>query len=431
MRRGDFIKNTGKIIIILIFLGLVLTLNTSFAAPDNSTNKTVSKWEGYNNSTPSTVENSAASSNTTSITIRVLIYNGVYAAPSCVSGIKTSLTSANSKKLAPGYTFTYGTSTKINQATLTGYDVLVMPGGSAGYDYLHSKDINGTAIKNFVKSGKGYLGICAGAYSAAYRVYGYYYGWGIASHVRTTHPNHEGELTVKFTSKGEQVLKTTGTVTMSHYNGPAMYVSSPAVTFATYADDIIDSKGMAAIVGDYYGKGRVVLSGPHPELYPQLPKVVANMVIWAANKTKPDPKTVVTTSQIASAAATVKSYYEKNKALPGSVTINGNKISMYQFAYILARGVMNANSGSAAAITIRSVNKPPKPSGSYRKGNIKKATYLSLARNLVDFVHKNGRTTNYLITPLGNMSFSKYVYMYSKVMNFYRTNKRLPYYVYM
>ena len=133
-----------------------------------------------------TAKNSAASSNSTLITIKVLIYNGVYSAPSCVSGIKTSLNSANSKKLTPGYNFTYGTSTRINQQTLNSYDVLVMPGGSSGYDYIHSSYIDGTAIKNFVKNGKGYLGICAGAYSAVYQVYDFYYGWGLASHVKIT-----------------------------------------------------------------------------------------------------------------------------------------------------------------------------------------------------------------------------------------------------
>lgn len=377
-----------------------------------------------------TAKNSAASSNSTLITIKVLIYNGVYSAPSCVSGIKTSLNSANSKKLTPGYNFTYGTSTRINQQTLNSYDVLVMPGGSSGYDYIHSSYIDGTAIKNFVKNGKGYLGICAGAYSAVYQVYDFYYGWGLASHVKADHPYHEGELTVKFTTKGQQVLNTTGTVTMAHYNGPAMYTSSPAMIFATYADNIIDSNGMAAIVGDYYGNGRVVLSGSHPELDPQLPNVVAQMVVWAANKTKPDPKTV-STSQIASAAATVKTYYEKNRSLPTTVTINGNKISMSQFAYLLGSGAVNVNSGSTAPISIRSVNQPPKPSGSYKKGNIYKATYVSLAKSLINFINTNGRTPNYLVTPLGKMSFSKYVYMYCKIMNFYLTNKRLPNYVSM
>lgn len=418
------INNFGKIMVLLIFLGLLVTLNAGFAASNTTLNKTT-------NLTTNTTKNYAAGSSGTIINIKVLIYNGNQAAYSCVNGIKTSLNTANSKKLVPGYTFTYGTSTVINSATLSGYDVLAMPGGTSGYNYMHSSAISATAIKNFVKSGKGYLGICAGAYAGTYRVYEYYYGWGLAPHVRATHPNHEGDLTVKITSKGQQVLNTTGTVTMAHYNGPAMYASSPALIFATYADNIINSKGMAAIVGDYYGKGRVVLSGPHPELDPQLPKVVANMVVWAANKTKPDPKNMVSNAQIAVAAATVKAYYEKNKVLPRSVTINGNKVSMSQFAYLLAKGVVNTNSGSVASITIRSVKAAPKPSGSYRKGNIKKANYVSIAKGLIDFIGKNGRAPNFLITPLGNISFSKYVYMYSKIMNFYKINKRLPNYVSM
>ncbi|HEY0196565.1 MAG TPA: BPL-N domain-containing protein [Methanobacterium sp.] len=408
-----------------------MSLNAGFAASNDSSNKAASKWEGSNQLTTNTTKNLAAGSNGTTINIKVLIYSGPHTAYSCVNGIKTSLKTANTKKLVPEYTFTYATSTVINSATLSGYDLLAMPGGTSGYNYMHSGSISATAIKNFVKSGKGYLGICAGAYAGSYQVYGYYYGWGLAPHVKSTHPNHEGDLTVQITSKGKQLLNTTGNVTIAHYNGGAMYASSQAIVFATYADNIIKSKGMAAIVGDYYGKGRVVLSGPHPELEPQLPKVVANLVVWAANKTKPDPTNVATRAQIASAAATVKTYYEKNKALPGSVTINGSKISMSQFTYLLSRGIVNINSGFTSSITIKSVNVAPKPSGSYKSGNIKKSAYISLAKNMVNFINKNGRVPNYQSTSLGKIPFTKLVYMYSKIINFYKTNKRLPNYVSM
>ncbi len=417
------IKSRAKIIFVLIFLGLVMTLNAGFAASNESLNKTTKL-------TSDTSTNYAAGSNTT-INVKVLIYSGKGTITSCVSGIKTSLKTANSKKLVPGYTFTYATTTKVNSAVLSGYDVLAMPGGTSGYNYLHSSSISGTAIKNFVKNGKGYLGICAGAYSGAYQVYGYYYGWGVAPHVKATHPDHEGKLTIKITPKGQSVLNTKGTVTISHYNGPAMYTSNPAVVFATYADNIIDSKGMAAIVGDYYGKGRTVLSGPHPELVPRSPKIVASLVVWAANKTKPDPTNVASKTQIASAANTVKSYYEKKKVLPSSLTINGNKVSMSQFLYLLGKGILNTNSGYTAPVTIKSVKAAPKPSGSYKKGNIKKDSYIKLAKSLVNYVNKYGRAPNYQTTSLGKISFTKLVYMYSKIMNFYRTHKRLPNYVSM
>ena len=71
---------------------------------------------------------------------------------------------------------------------------------------------------------------------------------------------------------------------MSHENGPAFYGNeSNYITFATYADDSSDYQGYGAIVGDYYGKGRVALSGVHPELQPQQPKILTNLIIWAAN----------------------------------------------------------------------------------------------------------------------------------------------------
>lgn len=423
------IKKRGKIFLITIILGAIIILNCGFAA---SASVNTSALEGSDQITKDTNINYAAGSSNSTKTIKVLIYSGSYAAYSCVNGIKTSLNLANINNLVPGYKFTYSTSTVINSATLSGYDVLAMPGGSSGYDYLHSSGISGTAIKNFISSGNGYVGICAGAYSGSYRVYNYYYGWGIAPDVNCTHPNHEGNLKVQITASGQQILGATGTVTMVHYNGPAMKASGNAIVFATYADDIIKSKGMGAIVGDFYGKGRTVLCGPHPELDPQLPGIVANMFAWAANITvdpDPEPTVYVTLSQVSGAAATLKSYYEKNKALPNSVIINGNKVSMAQFLYLLTKGVVNINSSYKSSISVKDVSKAQAPSGAYKSGNILKSTYISMASSVVKFINSYKRAPNYQNTSLGKISFSKLVYMYSKVMNFYRTNKRLPNFV--
>ncbi|MDD1774603.1 MAG: BPL-N domain-containing protein [Methanobacterium sp.] len=422
------IKKRGKIFLITLILGVIIILNCGFAV---SASVNTSNLEGSDQLTTDTTTNYAEGSNSTK-TIKVLIYSGSYAAYSCVNGIKTSLNLANINNLVPGYNFTYATSTVINSATLSGYDVLAMPGGSSGYDYLHSSGISGTAIKNFIASGKGYVGICAGAYSGSYRVYDYYYGWGVAPNVNCTHPNHEGNLKVQITSYGEQILGTTGTVTMVHYNGPAMKTSGNAIVFATYADDIINSKGMGAIVGDFYGKGRTVLCGPHPELDPQLPGIVANMFAWAANSTinpDPEPTVNVTLSQVASAAATVKSYYDKNKVLPSSVNINGNQISMAQFAFLLAKGIININNSYTSSITVKDVKNASAPSGTYKSGTLQKSTFINMANSLVKFVNNYGRAPNYQTTSLGKISFNKLVYMYSKIMSFYKTNKRLPNFV--
>jgi glutamine amidotransferase-like uncharacterized protein len=179
--------------------------------------------------------------------------------------------------------FNIKTGETINTETLSSCDVLIMPGGTET-SYLRNENVNGTAIKNFVAGGKGYVGICAGAYSGAQYINGWYDGWGVAPHVNCLPLEETGNLTVQFTSESQQILGQNGTQNISHINGPAMYTyNEDVVTFATYTDDGSDGEGLAAIIGDYYGSGRAVLSGVHPELTPQDPTLLANLTAWAAD----------------------------------------------------------------------------------------------------------------------------------------------------
>lgn len=219
--------------------------------------------------------------------VKVLIYNGTEADANCVVQVENVLNTANSKNLTPHVKFVYNVTDIINSETLSSYNVLVMPGGNVGSDYLNSESINSDSIKNFVYSGKGYVGICAGAYAAAAYTEDWYYGWGIAPDVHAAHPMNDENTTVEITSEGKQVFDHGGLTTMSHENGPAMYASGGAIeTFATYADNATGYQDYDAIVGDNYGEGRVVLSGVHPELAPQHPDVLADLIIWAADISK-------------------------------------------------------------------------------------------------------------------------------------------------
>ncbi len=371
---------------------------------------------------------------TTTKNVKVLIYNGEYSIGVCVSGIKTGLDSANAHNLVQGYHFTYATSTIINSARLSGYDVLAMPGGADGDYYVHSSSISGTAIRNFVSSGKGYLGICAGAYSGVKQVvssyHGNYNGWAVAPHVKATRPWVEGDVSLKIEAAGQALFGYGGYIAMAHYNGPAMYAyGGSMVTFASYADSRCNSKGLGAIVGDYYGKGRSVIVGPHPELDPKYPDILANLVVWAANKspitTTPVTAKTATISQINSAASSVKTYYEANKALPANVTVNGTKITRSQFLNLLVRGVVNLSIGSKAAVYMKTINTSTS-SGTYHTGSISKSGYVNYARTILSFININCRTPIYQTTSLGKIPFTKLVYMYSKILNFYKVNSRLP-----
>ncbi|MBZ2166723.1 hypothetical protein K8N75_11820 [Methanobacterium sp. VT] len=435
-----------------MLLGIALTLNFGLVSATDSSNNTTQNLQTTQTSsvanlaTTSTTKvtttttklatTSTASkttkyaagspvSTTSTKTIRVLIYNGNGAITSCVNGVVTALTSANNNNLVPGYRFTYGKSTSITSSILANYDLLVMPGGSSGYTYIHSSRISSSAIKNFISSGHGYLGICAGAYAGSKYVGGSgtsYNGWGVAPHVSSKVYNHEGNLQVSTTSIATQLLGSSGTLTLAHYNGPAFY-GSGFTRFANYASGT--NSGYAAIVGDTYGNGRTVLSGPHPELSPTNYTLLDQLIVWAANVQTPS-STSYTVSQIGSAAKSVKTYYETYKKLPSYVTISSKHVTMSNFLYLLTSSVINLNSGSTASITAKTVNAPTAPKGTFKHGNILKTEYVKLASNIKNYINTNGRAPNYIATSLGNIRYESTIYMYSKIMNFYYTNKRLP-----
>lgn len=403
------------------------TTDNTRANAVNPYSTTFTSTDTSSDSSPS--EGTSTLSATTTQTIKVLIYNGEYSIGSCVSGIKKGLATANAKNLVPGYRFTYATSTIITSSRLAGYDVLAMPGGADGDYYVYSSSISSSAIKNFISSGHGYLGICAGAYSGVKSVKGYYKAWGIAPHVVSTRPWVEGNVGVKIEPAGAALFGYNGTITMAHYNGPAMFAyNGDIVTFATYADNKCHSKGLGAIVGDFYGKGRSVIVGPHPELTPTHSDILGYLVVWAANKSSLQ-KTLIpkaTLSGIGTAATTLKTYYEKNKVLPGSVTVNGYNVSMPQFMYLLGRGILNISKGTTSNIALRPIGYPPAPSGKYKSGSISKTKYLSYVNSLVSFINSNGRVPNFQTTSLGKIPYQRLIYIYSKIMNYYNLNQKLP-----
>ena len=149
-------------------------------------------------------------------------------------------------------------------------------------------------------------------------------------------------------------------------------------------------------------------------------------VVLATNITS---NTSVTISQLTSASSNVNTHYQSNKKLPTYVTVSGRQITMPQFLYLLAKGTLQLNSGSTAAIPMKNVNMPTKSAETLTKGNIPKTEYVSLSKTLKKYVDTYGKIPNYLSTSHGKMKMESAVIMLSKVMIFYKTNHRLPNYV--
>nr|WP_269899817.1 pseudomurein-binding repeat-containing protein [Methanothermobacter thermautotrophicus] len=137
----------------------------------------------------------------------------------------------------------------------------------------------------------------------------------------------------------------------------------------------------------------------------------------------------ISVGQLIDAASRVRAYYGRYGRLPSKVTINGRQHSMAQFLYLLCKATVNINAGNLALISVKSVASPTASSGWYRHGRLYRSSYVRVAKNIISFMDSRGRAPNYAITGLGRIPFQRLVYMYSKIIKFYGTNKRLPNYV--
>lgn len=161
----------------------------------------------------------------------------------------------------------------IRHGDLSNFDLLCMPGGWA-YDYFTDLLSDGaTKIRDFVRGGGAYMGICAGAfYACDYLVWegsrydypmGLFLGhgdgplkeipWPEYNMTKINVVNHTHPITAS-EPEYEWIL---------YYGGPELhaYEGEKVDVLAAY-----DCNDQPAIVAFNYGCGRVFLSGPHPEI---------------------------------------------------------------------------------------------------------------------------------------------------------------------
>ena len=202
------------------------------------------------------------------------------------------------------------TSATIMSPELYSYDVLLFPGGTANGDARAIGTAGGKRIEEFVASGKGFIGICAGGYLMVQ-------GWNeLTSSVQLINAycfddDHwargEGEVKLRFPSPYE-TLCTSETIRFE--NGP---IFAPAklklpdyVSLAKFDTDMAAKdapKGMMigrdAIIAARFGKGRAVGFSPHPEQSPTFHALLISAVRWAAKPddgSKPTVKSVLLNS---------------------------------------------------------------------------------------------------------------------------------------
>jgi len=200
-------------------------------------------------------------------------------------------------KLPDGFESYVVNADDIRAGKLAGADVLVQPGGSGSKQAATLGDNGREIIKNFVKSGHGYVGICAGAYLSTND-----YAWSLGFiNAKVLDKKHwargpETKLKIHFTPEGQQILgQDAGEHEVIYHQGPVLAPSTqpglPAYTpLAVYDTEVVSPKGgipnlmvgATAIAAGTYGQGHVVAISPHPERSDGLDGVIRNAVKWAA-----------------------------------------------------------------------------------------------------------------------------------------------------
>lgn len=131
-------------------------------------------------------------------------------------------------------------------------------------------------------------------------------------------------------------------------------------------------------------------------------------------------------SQIGQSAGNVKNYVETQNSLPSKVSVGNKNVTTAQFLYLMTSATSNLAKNNKNSIYFKNVSNPTSPSETFKGGTISKTTYLSMASSVNSYIAKYGKAPNYVTTSQGTIKYQSMVYMYSKIMNYYKVNNKLP-----
>ena len=189
------------------------------------------------------------------------------------------------------------TAEQIRSGGLAGLDILMHPGGSGGEQGRNLDEPGREKIRDFVREGGGYIGICAGAYLASAQ-----YPWSLnlldAKVIDTKHWNRGiGTVDIELTPAGREILRTTNQKFPIHYaQGPLLAPANrPEIEdyeeLANFKTEIAKNGapegvmiGTTAIARGRFGQGRVICFSPHPEMTAGLEAFVQDAIDYVNRK---------------------------------------------------------------------------------------------------------------------------------------------------
>lgn len=194
----------------------------------------------------------------------------------------------------PGSTLTHIAADKWATVDLKPYNLVIFSGGSGSAQAKSIGEEGRKNVKEYVRNGGGYLGVCAGAYLACAN-----FEWSLgiinAATVSPKWRRGQGFMDLELSDEGRKIIgDVSGTFKCRYHNGPIIKPAGkddlPAYTplcfFRTEICEYDAPKGVMINSPSHamatFGKGRVFISSPHPENTPGLENFIPHAILWAA-----------------------------------------------------------------------------------------------------------------------------------------------------
>jgi transglutaminase-like putative cysteine protease len=133
-----------------------------------------------------------------------------------------------------------------------------------------------------------------------------------------------------------------------------------------------------------------------------------------------------TVGEIVKTASDVRGYVEAYKTLPVLISVGGVYVNQSQFLYLLSVATLQIDDGGSGLIGLLDVTALTGGSESMSAGTLSSSAYLELAGQLVSFIEGTSTSPSLCKTSLGYLSYQSVIYMYSRILDQYRTKGELP-----
>lgn len=187
----------------------------------------------------------------------------------------------------------------IHDGVLSQFDVVIFPGGSGSGEARAIGEAGRESVRQFVRDGGAYIGICAGAYLGTSG-----YDWSLnLINARTVDSKHwrrgAGTVVMELTDVGTQMLGEAGRFDVRYVNGPLFGPAGnedlpPFDVLAYFRTELAENGAAAGVMIDTpamiaapYHRGRVALISCHPEQ--SLPWVIERVLQWAGGVATSNP----------------------------------------------------------------------------------------------------------------------------------------------